>query len=439
MNVIHTLAWYFPESTGGTEIYVAELVKELRAFGVAGRIAAPRAGRQPSDYVHDGVDVYRYAFAEGTELATARSERPPQNFQAFVAWLNKQPRGIYHQHSWTTSCGYYHLSAAKSLGFKTVLTVHVPGNICLRGTMMEFGRDPCDGRVEAVRCASCWAQGRGLPRAVASVLSRVPRAISHAAYQSGAENRLLTALSARELAAARQRQIAMMAGASDRVVVVCDWLAQALRKNGIAKEKLVLNRQGVGRDFITGETGQRGSTDKFRLGFLGRCDPVKGLHVLLDAVKRMPRNIDFELIIHTLANTEPERRYREALIMKAAGDPRISFMPPVARADLPAVLGSFDMLAVPSQWQETGPLVILEAQAVGVPVLGSNLGGIAELVSPGLDGYLVAFSDPEAWADAIGKAVTGVRPSIGKIRTPRPVRTMADVGRDMAALYAEVA
>ena len=47
------------------------------------------------------------------------------------------------------------------------------------------------------------------------------------------------------------------------------------------------------------------------------------------------------------------------------------------------MLAGFDMLAVPSQWQETGPLVVFEAQALGVPVLGSDLGGIAELITPG--------------------------------------------------------
>ena len=188
MNVIHALAWYFPESTGGTEVYVSGLVRELQAFGVASTIAAAHDGTQSFDYVQDGVAVHRYPFAE-TDLAATRGERPHQDFDAFVAWLERQPRGIYHQHSWTTSCGLLHISAAKSLGFKTVLTVHVPGNICLRGTMMEFGSDPCDGHVEAERCAACWSQARGLPRSAARALSRVPQIVSRAAFRSGAENR----------------------------------------------------------------------------------------------------------------------------------------------------------------------------------------------------------------------------------------------------------
>jgi glycosyltransferase involved in cell wall biosynthesis len=83
-------------------------------------------------------------------------------------------------------------------------------------------------------------------------------------------------------------------------------------------------------------------------------------------------------------------------------------------------------------------LVVLEAQACGVPVLGSNLGGIAELVTPGVDGELVAFSDAEAWAEAIRAAVAGKLPGLGR-KVQRPVRAMADAARDMASLYAELA
>jgi glycosyltransferase involved in cell wall biosynthesis len=226
-----------------------------------------------------------------------------------------------------------------------------------------------------------------------------------------------------------------MAAAADRIVAVCGWLADALRQNGITDDKLVLSRQGIDRSFSGRGKAQSLCTEKFRLGFLGRCDPVKGLPVLLDAMSRLPRELPLELVIHAVANTEQDRRHRDFLIAQTAVDPRIKFLPPVVHSELSAVMVGFDMLAVPSQWLETGPLVVLEAQACGVPVLGSNLGGIAELVSPGIDGELVAFSDPAAWANAIQAAVAGRPASTRKPRTARSVRTMADAAQDMAALY----
>src|SRR5580692_4141924 len=136
MNVIHGLAWYLPDSVGGTEIYVSGLVRELPNYGIESQIAAATTGVHAADYVADDVPVHRYPFSDAADLAATRGERPYRNFDAFVGWLERQPRGIYHQHSWTTSCGLRHIEAAKALGFKTVLTVHVPAYICLRGTMM---------------------------------------------------------------------------------------------------------------------------------------------------------------------------------------------------------------------------------------------------------------------------------------------------------------
>jgi glycosyltransferase involved in cell wall biosynthesis len=436
MNVVQALAWYFPDSVGGTEIYVSGLARELAARGIVSTIAAAASGAQSADYVRDGIAVHRYPCAEN-DLAARRGDAPPRDFKAFVAWLAAQPRGIYHQHSWTASCSFHHIAAAKSLGFKTVLTVHVPAYICLRGTMMEFGRDPCDGRVEAVRCAMCWSQGRGISESLAQALGRIPQFVSAAAYRSAGDSRLLTAVGARELVATRKRQIAAIAEASDRIVAVCGWLRDALRVNGVAESKLVLSRQGIDRAFAAPTMNSGG--DVFRIGFLGRCDPVKGLAVLLEAVAMVPRDAKFELIVHAVANTDDDRKLRDVLLAKFAGDPRIKFLPPVPHAELPAVMASFDLLAVPSQWLETGPLVVLEAQACGVPVLGSDLGGIAELVTPGVDGQLVAFSDPAAWAAAIGDAVAGKLECLGQAHAPRSVRTMADAASDMVALYAGLA
>lgn len=435
MNVIHALASYFPENTGGTEVYVTCLAKELGSRGVDNCIVA--AGLAAEDYVYEGIPVHRYRFGP-TDLTAVRGGRPPQGFDAFTIWLERQPKGVYHQHSWTTSCGLRHLTAAKSLGFSTVLTVHLPGNVCMRGTMMEFGAAPCDGQVSAERCADCWSQARGLPRWLSKAVSRIPSALSRAAYASGAENSLVTALAARELASRRRHEIEAMSKAADRVVAVCGWLANALRRNDVDDAKIVISRQGVDRKF-TGDQDRRPGNDKFRLGFLGRCDPVKGLQVLIDAVTRLPQDVPLELVIYALANGEQERRLRDRLIYETANDLRIIFLPPLQRSEVPDALASFDMLAVPSQWLETGPLVILEAQACGVPVLGSDLGGIAELVTPGVDGHLVDFDDPAAWSEAIRAAVAGALPCMRHSKAPRAVRTMADAAGDMVALYASLA
>lgn len=62
---------------------------------------------------------------------------------------------------------------------------------------------------------------------------------------------------------------------------------------------------------------------------------------------------------------------------------------------------AMDMLALPSTGPEAFGRVLVEAQACGLPVLGSNIGGIAETMDVGVTGRLVDPGDVEAWAQAM--------------------------------------
>jgi glycosyltransferase involved in cell wall biosynthesis len=87
---------------------------------------------------------------------------------------------------------------------------------------------------------------------------------------------------------------------------------------------------------------------------------------------------------------------------------------------------------------ETGPLVVLEAFAAGVPVIGSRLGGIAELVDHGIDGLLVETESVPAWTDVLAQLLqdADLLPRLrAGIRPPRRMSTVAD---EMLALYHEL-
>ena len=171
-----------------------------------------------------------------------------------------------------------------------------------------------------------------------------------------------------------------------------------------------------------------------RLCFFGRFDPTKGLHVLLRALLSI-RNAPLQLDIYGIAQTGAGESYERRLKGHSSGDPRVSFLPPVPSERVVTTLAKYDLLAVPSQCLETGPLVVLEAFAAEVPVLGSRLGGIAELVRDGIDGILVESTSVQAWVDALQKAVTD-RSSLSRMKANiRFPRTMSVVVDEMVAVY----
>jgi len=428
LKVVHALGWYFPDSCGGTEVYVDALARSLAARGVESVVAAATDGTVCA-YEWQGIGVHRYRVPppEPDEIAAAR---PPAGIGDFEAWLRAQNAEVYHQHSWTRGCGLAHLRVAKAIGLETVVTVHVPSVLCLRGTMMLNGSDPCDGRIDVERCSECWGSARGIPRGVARAQGHHPAATA-ALARLVPDSRLRTALRTPELVARRQGEIADLARSADRIVAVCRWLYDALARNAVPPQKLVHCAHGISPADRPG-TRRDPSQDTFRIGFLGRWDRDKGVHVLVQAARNLPRELPVHLRIHALPGDGEYEGETRALV---GGDPRIELAAPIDRDEVPSALAEFDALAVPSMTLETGPLVALEAFAAGVPVIGSNLGGIAELVTPDR-GWLVPAGDVAAWTGAIARIAAA--PATERLQPPAPARSQADVAREMAALYHDI-
>ncbi|MBK8233260.1 MAG: glycosyltransferase [Candidatus Eisenbacteria bacterium] len=74
------------------------------------------------------------------------------------------------------------------------------------------------------------------------------------------------------------------------------------------------------------------------------------------------------------AQSEADERYVSELRRLCVDDPRIRFMEPYPPENTSEIMSRYDALVVPSLWMETGPLVVLEAFAAGVPVLASRRG-----------------------------------------------------------------
>jgi len=118
----------------------------------------------------------------------------------------------------------------------------------------------------------------------------------------------------------------------------------------------------------------------------------------------------------------------------AEQDARIRFLPPLPNDEIPSLLRCYHVLAVPSRWVENRPLVVLESFAAGTPVIGSNLGGIAELVRHQGDGLLVEAENVRAWADALRRCAED-RHLLARLRkNAQLTRKRVDVADVMAQL-----
>jgi glycosyltransferase involved in cell wall biosynthesis len=224
----------------------------------------------------------------------------------------------------------------------------------------------------------------------------------------------------------------------DHIVAVCDWVQELLLLNDIPACKVSLSRQGIrwtpDPTPVPALAKNGKAPDEMRIAFVGRLDSTKGLHVVLEALRMAPSlkaRLDVYGVVQNLANAA----YQNEMLRQASRDPRISFCGPMAPAEVVPRLRQYDFLVVPSQWIETGPMVVLEAFAAGVPVIGWKLGGITEIVRDGIDGLLIEPGSFVRWTETLQRVAQDAKLRAQLKAGVRPPRTSIAVAREMLALY----
>jgi glycosyltransferase involved in cell wall biosynthesis len=155
---------------------------------------------------------------------------------------------------------------------------------------------------------------------------------------------------------------------------------------------------------------------------------------LLRAIAALP-GVRLDLDVYGVAEDGTDSSYVRSLRALAANDPRVRWCPPVPSEQVLSVLRGYDVVAVPSRWLETGPQVVLEAFAAGVPVVGSRLGGLVELVDDRVDGLLVDPDSVAAWAKTLRELVEHpavLRRLSAGVRPPKGMDAVVD---DMENVY----
>lgn len=196
----------------------------------------------------------------------------------------------------------------------------------------------------------------------------------------------------------------------DQFISPSDFLIDRFVEWGIPRNKLLMLENGLRIETIApprplGRNGRRN-----RFAFFGQITRFKGVHVLLDAVARVPEAVwgdDSTLSIFggNLEN-QPESFQAEFQSLVEAAGRRVRFYGSYRASELAGLMRDIDWVVVPSIWWENSPLVIQEAFAHGRPVICSNIGGMAEKVRPNIDGLHFRAGSAEDLVDRFSEALT---------------------------------
>lgn len=174
-----------------------------------------------------------------------------------------------------------------------------------------------------------------------------------------------------------------------------------------------------------------------RVGFFGQISFLKGTQVLFDAAAILEEDgvNNVAINIHGDDTTQPEEFREEFQAGLARAGRNVRFHGPYDNARVDALMRAQDVVVVPSIWWENSPVVIQEARRNRVPVICSDIGGMAEKVQPGTDGWhIAAGSAPElaALLRSLAAAPERLAAMRATIRPPQPSREAVE---EHLALY----
>lgn len=175
--------------------------------------------------------------------------------------------------------------------------------------------------------------------------------------------------------------------AVDRFIAVSQFGATRMAANGIDPSRISVVPNFIDITQFTPQT----ETGRYFVYF-GRIEHSKGIPTLIKAFMQLP---DIPLVVIGEGSLLPEVQ------AQAAASPNIQFAGFKNGSELYSLVGQSVASILPSEWYENCPMAILESFALGRPVIGSDIGGVPELISQGEDGYLSEPGDVDSLCTAV--------------------------------------
>jgi glycosyltransferase involved in cell wall biosynthesis len=264
---------------------------------------------------------------------------------------------VVHVHNTFAAASGSIYRAAMSRGVPIVQTLHNYRFVCPAGTAFRDGRP----------CTEC-------------VGRRVPwPAVAHGSYRGSRSQSAVAAL-----ALTVPRLLGIVDRGIDAYLALTSFQRDLMVRGG-----LPAGRIRVVPNFLEPDPGVTGGARAGVL-FAGRLDVEKGVHVLVDAAKRVPGRV-------RLIGDGPLR----PVVETAAAAGVLAYLGPLPHDRVLAEMRRSTAMVLPSIWFEGLPMAIVESYATGTPVIASQIGGLAEIVIDGETGLLAEPGDLEGLAERI--------------------------------------
>jgi len=385
MKILH-VGWGYPPSWigCGPVVYVHTLAMAQAAAGHQVVIACA------SDQAAEGRPMFDpdVSMVEGVPYVHLRNRRvhmhdmwnplseaiDPQCAAAFEQVLLSIDPDVVHFHN-LVGLSFDIVGVARNTGARLVASLHNYFPICSRDDLFFANAERCDGP-RARSCSNCLGTELG-----------------DEAYHE------------------RHRLGVAALNTCDRILAVSRRVAEIYAAQGVNRELLAVDRIGsvaaeeLWRD--VGELRSRSGTPPegpVRLTFFGGVTPRKGIITFLQAIRKVARPEQITANVYGGIGSELVDPIQSVIkSMSPLHASRLAFHGGFSQSDLPQILSNTDVAVLPPRWEDNGPQTVMEALAAGVPVLGTRVGGLPDMVQDGRNGLLFDDGDPAQLAAGIDR------------------------------------
>lgn len=314
---------------------------------------------------------------------------------------------IVHLQQWQYL--WWMLESAQRLGIPTVYSTNDYGMTCQRVFLDKGSGQPCDGEVSIEKCCSCVLEGRSLLGKVNEIILSLPGGSALVDLVCSRDNEGIISsrcmkLPIKHRVALRMRRSYSILSNLSACVVTSPFGAEVMVKNGVPKS--IINILPWFHTVPHSPDHIKVQPRSLTIGFIGRLSPEKGLHLLLDAMSRLPdQNPPHLLIAGDVRGAYALDLYRR--FQKHAGYATVEWLGWLNAGEVRDFYSKIHLLVVPSLCMETGPLSMIDGLAYKRPILCTDLPPLRWLIDTYGGGFVFPYGNVEMLGEILRKFVSG--------------------------------
>ncbi len=418
MKILMPVHFFLPDHSAGTEVYTYNLARALKERGHEVEVFCSEkilSRRSYSLFKRDVDGLTCHVMVNNLEheqfSETFANPRAEGAFQRVLKEM--EPDVVHVQHLMLLSLGIPRIS--RSAGARVVMTLNDFWLFCVRfGQLLLPDGALCSGP-NLTDCENClqdfrFSQGKG-EKAVIKLLqaTRELAGVDLAPLVYWAQDRsqwlqkrknknpdqVAQAGSSQNLSEELQhriRKVQLLIEQVDMFLSPSATVADRVAQWGIPRNKLRVSRYGIDTKPFDNMKEREIDEERIVFGYVGTLAPHKGVHILMQAMQRLPPEICELQVFGSDSHYGDYGR----MLKEMADGLNVTFNGPIDRSHIAHAFEQIDCLVMPSLWLENSPVVIQEAFAARVPVIASGQGGMAELIQDGRSGRLFPAGDVSA-------------------------------------------